>query len=120
MIQVPSCPLRLAAEQAFITSSKQVSRVTLNLPERKTCCMLLETFSSEGNNTKRSCGEYQRIGVSSLYQGKMPFRYASKRRPTERSPPIASKPSSSASAGSGKSKRSSSLNIIRQIYAFLC
>src|SRR5689334_1688827 len=63
--------------------------------------MLLLTFNSSGNKTKRGSGHHHKT-CSPSYHGKIPFLYANNNRSTERSPPIASNPSTSASSTEGK------------------
>src|SRR5215211_7071534 len=59
------------------------------------------TCSFAGSSTNLGCGLCQRIGWPSLYQGKIPFEYAARRRVGRRSPPTARSPLRSARSGSG-------------------
>src|ERR1700681_2503887 len=76
------------------------------------CFMLELIFSSDGNKTKRGSGHHQRIYLFS-YHGKIPLRYACNNLSLERSPPIASRPSSSAiSTGGNRMSWSRAINDI--------
>src|SRR5216110_1778353 len=57
-------------------------------------------LNSATNRTVRGSGLHHRIGWASLYQGKMPWRYAASSRAGDRSPPAASNPLGSSSAAS--------------------
>jgi hypothetical protein len=59
-------------------------------------------LSSPGNKTNLGLGNHQEIGSSSLYHGNIPCLYARSNRSSERSPPMASRPSSPADSGGGK------------------
>ncbi|MGH2648737.1 MAG: hypothetical protein ACRDE8_14265 [Ginsengibacter sp.] len=48
--------------------------------------MVLLIFKFSGNKTKRGSGQYQQIGSSLLYQGKIPFLYAINKVSIERLP----------------------------------
>jgi len=73
VIQVPELLARGPA-QAATTASKDWSSVTRKRRRLSVLRRLRDTFSAEGNKTVRGSGDHQRIGCSSLYQGKMPRR----------------------------------------------
>ena len=60
------------------------------------------TVEKATSSTNRGSGQCQRMGRPSLYQGKMPRRYACTSRSGDRSPPTAMMPSSSVSSIAGK------------------
>ena len=64
--------LCLAVLYAAIAAAAAYKQDT-NLFDLMTCFKLLETFISEGLKTNLSNGAYHNMGLSSLYQGKMPF-----------------------------------------------
>ena len=64
---------RRKLNQLLITSAKARLMVNVNAFRFSNCCMLLLTFSSSGNKTKRGSGHHQRM-CSPSYQGKMPLR----------------------------------------------
>src|SRR5688572_27211629 len=58
----------------------------------------------------RGFGDHHSTGKPSLYQGKMPAVYAARKRATDKSPPMATRPSSSPRRGSGKMGGASGLS----------
>ena len=59
---------------------------------------VFDILKLSGKSIKRGSGDHQSIGSPSLYQGKMPEAYAESKRFSVKSPPIANKPSGSASS----------------------
>src|SRR5580765_8189424 len=71
--------------------------------------MLLLTRSCSGKRTNLGSGLHHKISSPS-YQGNIPLLYASNKRSTERSPPMAKRPSGSANSGGGNTSSLSSAN----------
>src|SRR5207244_2834887 len=109
VIHVPLCPLRGSAQPAM-TLRNAVSTRTSKRRCRTTRRKERDGLNSATNRTVRGSGLHHRIGWASLYQGKMPCRYAASSRAGDRSPPAASNPFGSSSAasrgGNGEPERS--------------
>src|SRR5882672_3986325 len=97
-----------------MTSSKAESKRASYERFRRVFPSEREILSSAGNRIMRGSGLHHRIGSPCENQGKMPWRWASRRRPEDRSAPAASRPFGSFSADwiGGKGVSCSSQGII--------
>src|ERR1051325_6742082 len=92
--------------QPSMTWGKARSRVISNGRLRRNFARLCGTWKRSSSKTARGSGDHHVMGLT--VHGKIPLRYASRSRRAEKSPPMATRPSLDALAGSGKRSRRSS------------
>lgn len=103
VIHVPCCERRGPAQARTTSANAVLTRISA-VDRRSSRSVRLDICKSPGRNTQRGLGDHHKRGWPSSYHGKMPLRYAYKRRSVLRSPPAASKPSGSRSAAASGGK----------------